>query len=127
MDPKHCVSLELAKQLKEAGFPQEGEFWWVLFEGEKEYVLFYKPESWGFGRTVIDKIATPLATEIIERLPDFIINKNFLSVDIFELVKLRDSYLCKYGVIKSLQDTNLCNVLAQMWLHLKKEGLLKEK
>ena len=26
---KHCVSLELAKQLKEAGWKKETEFWWV--------------------------------------------------------------------------------------------------
>jgi len=30
MDTKHVVSLELARQMKEAGFPQVSEFYWIL-------------------------------------------------------------------------------------------------
>lgn len=31
MNPKYCVSLETAKRLKELGFPQNTDFYWVEF------------------------------------------------------------------------------------------------
>lgn len=43
------TSLELSKKLKEAGYPQEGLFWWVKYKSSNEYVLLYYLSVFGSG------------------------------------------------------------------------------
>ena len=99
---KHCVSLEIAKQLKEAGWKKETEFWWIdkisckriiLTQGE---IVYCPVDLRGLlqVRTFLDKYRyalethyftekeiiqndwevyfAPLATEILEELPIFL-------------------------------------------------------
>lgn len=83
------VSLELAKQLKEAGFPQESYFYWVLEDhiGEK-YILVSKwdiieaEQKRDYNKSVVwmqnylawpeKKFAAPTAEEILDLLPAMI-------------------------------------------------------
>jgi len=63
MDEKHCVSLELSKKLKEAKFPQKGEFWWSLY-------LEVPSEGWKLMQFHDNKdceyVVAPLASELID-------------------------------------------------------------
>jgi hypothetical protein len=40
MNPKYCISLELAKRLKELGVKQESEFYWAIsIPSKREWIL----------------------------------------------------------------------------------------
>ena len=116
---KHCVSLEIAKELKEAGWNKETEFWWVppcdvSIEVTKicAWNLEYAEDGLNNGRG----IPAPLATEILEELP--------ISTDIHKTLKgYRIARCVKDDVVFQL-DLTLPNALAKMWLYLKKEKLL---
>ena len=41
MNPKYCISLELAKRLKESGVPQESEFYWT--KSAKGHSIYTNP------------------------------------------------------------------------------------
>lgn len=66
----HVVSLELAKQLKEKGYPQlfiTSKFWWYGFDGKNEQALFTEPTNY---KGEYERIcAAPLLTELLENLP----------------------------------------------------------
>ena len=110
MNEKHVTSLEISKQLKEAGWTKETEFWWVHNKLRDEDKLCYgltqcfkdHPESWEY-------YPAPLATEILEELTNDQIN----------------DYTEQQGNILDWDDTvNLFrnpDALAKLWLHLKKE------
>lgn len=71
-----CVSLELAKQLKEAGFPQESLFMWgqLAFSGDfvlKHRTAFLKSDVRG-GLP----FAAPTSGELSEHLPEIVLIKN---------------------------------------------------
>ena len=61
---KHCVSLELAKQMKEAGWKKKTEFWWIFPSGSHKgfELVNFRPLS-------SEHYPAPLATEILEELP----------------------------------------------------------
>jgi hypothetical protein len=44
MDQKYVTSLELSKQLKEAGVKQESEFYWIKIIGKK--IFNFKTQQW---------------------------------------------------------------------------------
>ncbi len=112
MNPNHVVSLELAKKLKEVGYPQKGEFWWIEFKTNK-YDLYdghTSPARWSGGRCV-----APLASELMERLPiDEVIRyvMRFLPDDKTTLTFL-------WGICKD------CNALAKCYIYLKEQRLIK--
>lgn len=125
----HCVSLEIAKQLKEAGWKKETEFWWVdLTFSRGEWLLRNSFEASRFKEQT--KYPAPLATEILEELPCIIKIKQFLGSMDGHLETYKKEYKGKiwYGVcyrsIKHCTDFTLPNALAKMWIYLKKEGLL---
>jgi len=96
MIEKYVVSLDLAKELKEAGYPQAGGgFYWVKYRLEdidtspedehfadplvnpdapvfKKYSLLYL-SAWDykyrFPANIVDFVKAPLAEEILEKLP----------------------------------------------------------
>lgn len=102
---KHCVSLELAKQLKEAGWKKETEFWWVI-----------NANGWRLASSrldfVLENIPTPLSDEILEELP------------ILDIVrKVEDSYtIIHIDTDYITNDKSLPNALAKMWLYLNSEA-----
>lgn len=128
------VNLELSKQLKEAGYPQENhEFYWL------EQVSPGRSKTYpdGMFRLVRGKetslpeqfvFASPTADEILEQLPAQIKNKR-LQIDKMPAGEFCISYIpfnasdqeeiVVFGTTPSLADA-----AAKMWLYLKKEGLL---
>jgi len=135
MNPKHYVSLEIAKQLKEAGYPQEGEFWWTsyyedsfgtfrLYEDE-EFHLKFKPPIMYTEESKFKSYVAPLATEILEELPRQVILNGWNCV-----LEIRPYGTQEFEVVyyhphhfKNEEAYTLPNALAKMWLYLKKEGI----
>lgn len=73
----HVVSLDLARKLKEMGYPQNSSFWWS--KDNHDHVgwdVYYIYESLGsqewFTLNKTQDIAAPLASELGEWLPKFI-------------------------------------------------------
>lgn len=118
------VSLELSKQLKETGYQQISEFYWIQDIDE----------TWVRTRLTIikERIASPTADEILDQLPD-LITKDGREYEL-EIGKGK----IKWGVVYNwekydeqrylLHATGNClaDAAAKMWLYLKKEGLLNE-
>ena len=121
----YVTSLELSKQLKEAGYKQEGEFWWA--ETSKGNLLC--------SRETTDIISTddlestydaPLASELMERLPKELQIKKFEDFYQITFPAIEMNRIAPNDEDALIQDENLCNALAKMWLYLKKEGLLEK-
>ena len=62
------TSLELARKLEEAGYPQEGLWWWHQYPDEKEFI--YRGERY-IDADLGDFVA-PTVAELGEALPDSI-------------------------------------------------------
>jgi hypothetical protein len=127
MNPKHRVSLQLAKELKEAGFPQKGEFWWKEDLGIPNLTQFNSKLC----STLLGckYYVAPLATEILEKLPKAFKEDDYqisIETEYEQIWCVMYSNIHTNIVDYEERDLNLCDALARMWLHLKKEGLLKE-
>jgi hypothetical protein len=128
MNPSHTVSLELSKRLKEVGYPQEGEFWWVedcnvVFGGvcspNGKYYLSIKKGCYS-------NFVAPLASELMEYLPSPLICPSLgMNVYRFEIEKDGNNFLVTYPYLETFKDTNLCNALAKMTILLAEKGLVK--
>ena len=123
---KHCVSLEIAKQLKKAGWKKETEFSYCDTAdkrfGRKEEERFYlypkvttSAREFNSGGKDI-QCPAPLATEILEELPVGIKFENYKSI-------CGKSFTITYGqnADSIIWDNLLPNALAKMWLYLIKE------
>ena len=122
------VSLELSKQLKEAGYKQEGLWWWSIQKPEtkKEYPRFKanpRIESY------IEKenkfwyrVVAPTVAELGEALPATLLFKTIVTY------KTNTEYFCEtWPTTKDLgewADTE-ANTRCKMLLYLVKEGLVK--
>lgn len=126
------TSLELSKQLKEAGFPQEAEFYY-LDDGYGYRYQFNEVSFAALGLELNDKVVfTFSAEEILERLPEAISFKK----DVYWLSICKDdsknlgweiSYSPPADRSLALQTgKSLAEAAGEMWLYLNKEGLLKE-
>lgn len=107
-----CVSLELAKQLKDEGYPQESAFEYFLGSDGKGYLSESVPERLGDEPAMF---SAPTAAEIIEKISSL------------EILKRKTDYvvgLPRETNKMGFRDSSLVNSLAKMWLYLKKEGLL---
>ena len=120
------VSLELSKQLKEAGYEQEGLWWWSIFHGSagKGKPIDYPPklELYENGITEVylksssfKYFVAPTVAELGERLPDNISSHkcNFK----------KGYFVYDDNAMNFVEDTE-ANARAKMWLYLKKEGKL---
>lgn len=127
------VSLETAKLLKEAGFKQDT--YWYHYEHkrlkEEDYKeckceglnhddVYYPEESW-------NKIAAPSTDELLEELPwhtqiykgtDGNLGQYICHLDARSVIGQKET--------KWFYHKDLCEALAQMYLFLKKEGLLND-
>lgn len=121
---EYCVDLDIAKELKENGFPQQSLFYWWKVQGFKQYSLWFLREI----PTARKKWSAPTAEELIKELP----NKYYWNLKI-DLSAISNEYFVHYGLtdkdrawMKShmTNDEKLCNALAKLWLYLKKENLL---
>jgi hypothetical protein len=123
MNEKHVVSLELAKQLKEAGWKKETEFCWALCAdmsstnfGTGEFRITTGGLS---SETKVEHYPAPLATELLEELPDMSFDTGRRE-DKWIIFFQDNSKLNKVNVVR--KDKNLCDALTKMWLYLRKEN-----
>jgi hypothetical protein len=129
---KYCVNLEIAKQLKDADWKKETEYWWIkssvenegfLFVNHKEFLEFMK---WhGKIRDKNKWFSAPLSDEILEELPlGFVIerfkNKKGIEYSCWWYEKGEERN--RKGTIAS--DNFLPNALAKMYCYLRKKGLI---
>ena len=123
------VSLELSKQLKEAGYPQKGLFWWVHHYGidsceSYKWTLFYQKDE---DDKVNEHIVAPTCAELGKKLPAWLSNEE----DTLTLTcDKSDKY---WGIFYSgfkhkqfyYQEANTeADARAKIWLYLKKEKLI---
>lgn len=117
----HVVSLELAKKLKAAGYPQSSEFWWreLKMTDSKETRLFLASELGG--QTIKDAdFAAPLATEIARYLPEgFRSGKNHRKHG----YKRYNTHVPKF-LIGEHEILTEADVRAKAWLWLKENNYL---
>lgn len=124
----HVVSLELSKQLKISGYPQQSFFYWAAIG-----------DSWTLRspdypkRPAGEIVAAPLASELGEQLPMEIEKHGLL----YELHICKNTewgeWYCNYSRIEKTellgygrQDKSEADARAKMWLYLKQEGLLTQ-
>lgn len=128
----HVVSLGLSKELKEAGYPQEGEFWWYRYKpsGIKFTLLRYSHESFEYARSVnspyVEYFAAPLASELMERLPDEFFPTKHLEQGGWAIMANCEPSNTPYLIYKDclIRSEKLCDALALMWLYLRREGVI---
>lgn len=124
---KHCVSLEIAKQLKDAGWNKKTKFWWCL-KGELlagyELRYFNEPKSY-IEQFCKDVISSPFATELLDDLPREISINQYPEND---SVRYQVGYNKDKMALQTYRySNNLCDALAEMWIYLKKEKIICQK
>ena len=140
----HVVSLEIARRLKDAGYPQDlGGIKWSTF-----YNLSSPPDH---HETLLNMLvinaeieemkersflkdlhfyAAPLATELLEQLPCSIyVQKRVRKWEYWNRIERLShgwliGYWCGDKCLCQLVCKTLPDAVAEMWLHLKKEHLL---
>lgn len=122
------VTLQTAKKLKEAGFPQKGDYWWSNVLQDKFDLSSEQTWQCGHGKYFhVDfeneevNIAAPTAEEVLELLPRKIAQREWIRI-------LRGSHdrlwHITYGHHRKVRDESLAEASAKMWLYLKKNNLL---
>ena len=140
MNPKHCVSFKLAKQLKEASYPQETEFYWCdTFPFVSSVPIIIDKitrEKWktgnGGGGICFEQLAvdalmnciysSPSAMELLEKFPRAV---NIRQYPENNGVHYQVGYNADRISLQTFKyNNNLCDALAEMWLYLAEKGLL---
>ena len=114
-----CVSLKLAKELKEAGFPQESLHWWGGI-GNMGIWCDHVKEDMPSQETRFTWYAAPTVAELGEALP---LNK----INCYKASDKENTYYFNLRVVNEYigEAESEANARAKMWLYLKKEGLIK--
>jgi len=132
MNQKHHVSQTIAKQLAEAGIVIESEFWWqytdVPLPDGTRWVVKHKSRLSEVDfelSSPSDIIPAPIATEILERLPDGCeYGVNLVKIMSGYGVELTDYTQMPYKRLEFIQDKNPCDALALLLIRLTKDGLI---
>lgn len=133
------VSLELAKELKEAGYEQESLFIWVdifpivtsrpVLITKERFEEFIDGSTDVFIKSLKEvTYSAPTATELLERLP-IMVNFKGEAHYLGQWQRLTGETAVRYksnsrSYIPQKIDKNEANARAKMWLYLKMEGLL---
>jgi len=122
----HVTSLELSKELRKVGFPQKSQ--WIWDEHYEEPTVFHSNEVLMYQRHMKSVYAAPLATELLEVLPNKVwIKKRQYDVRI-HILSLGDYLIvCHHNDFKNYTeayDKTLPDALAKMYIYLKKEKLI---
>ena len=119
----HVVSLELAKEMKELGFPQNSAFHW--YENAGNGHLLYAGEDRDCRPMECKTFDAYLASELGEWLPD--------CADIIKFIRT-DSVLYEIEILdpqsrssERFDDISMPNALAKMLIYLAKEKLIDPK
>ena len=128
------VSLELAKELKENGYPQEGLWWWCEVDGKYEVLskLGFKHKE--YKSSITNPIVAPTVAELGKKLPDWYKDKKgYTQLDIAKFGVNNDTTLywkVAYQVVGVdiifFNRKTEAEARAKMWLYLKKNNLLEE-
>ena len=106
------VSLELAKQLKEAGYPQEGLWWWNTHYDDGHWLHRFGD---GFDEMMV------ISSD--KRNSSTNAKQKFCCFEMHYSPELKCYGFDKRNVL--FEANTEANARAKMWLYLKKEGLLK--
>lgn len=117
------VSLELAREMKELGFPQESLFWWISPRQTESYIDYAS-----YGTRFKKEISCSAYTvaELGNMIPERI--ENFKA---FQMGKYNDNWVIKYEGIESelnvirFQEKTEADLRAKLVIDLKKEKLIK--
>lgn len=110
------VSLEWAKKLKEAGWPQD--------HGENVMYWRKKRDDFVLGGWCVYALAAPTAEEILRRLPDTLENRLHEPLQIFRMMPNSVGWRMMYGLSHSADGDTLANAAAKMFVFLAKQKLL---
>lgn len=118
---KQVCSLELSKELKENGYPQEGLFWWNRWESP------YPHHTVENKKLFKDCIIAPTVSELGEALPKEVMSQRKIGMREQD----KDKWCCFEKIpnrgaigLSFMADTE-ADARAKMWLYLKKNGLLE--
>ena len=117
MNQKHHVSQTIAKQLAEAGIVIDSEFWWHFKIDELGNRCYGKLVHFPSNTSANDYPA-PLATEILERLPE-----NVTIISHINDGRLIGGNMAVHGDVRVLNNS-LPNALAHLLIRLTKDGLI---
>ena len=140
MIEKYRVSLEIAKQLKEAGFPQDCDAYWMSHKAEKANGIYDEHDSLlrSFDKKYWDRFAAPCVGRLGDELPIAVDSRNIG----LEVMTLKISKQCVMGEDcfdifyesydkQRIMAHNDCNayhseadIRAMMYIELRKKGLL---
>lgn len=119
-----CVSLILAKQLKEVGVPQGSYFWWVkdmFVQKHPDFIIenAYRLENWKDQYSVnLVKEDTYYSAFTASELGELLGKNIEITIDF-----TGDGYRVVY-VMEDFWHKNLAEALGQELLYLKKQGLI---
>ena len=127
MNKKHHTSLEIAKQLAEAGIVIESEYGWVGFindNGGEYFEVKHERDSYH------PRYPAPIATELLERLPsemtndkgDWSCSLTLINAFDFWVVTYQDGELNTVG--EEIESKYLPDALALLLIRLTKDGLI---
>jgi len=132
MNTKHVTSLEISKQLAEAGIVIESEYWWfpIYDFGGDEDLTTWKLIKRGSELHGSEVLSAPIATEILERLPsemtndkgDWSCSLTLINAFDFWVVTYQDGELNTVG--EQIESKYLPNALALLLIRLTKDGLI---
>ena len=124
MNPKHHVSLPIAKQLAEAGIVIESEYYWHTHDG-KNWVCDWRNFDHRTVPAEFQVFPAPIATELLERLPDGCrYGVNLVKLMSGYGAELTDYTQMPYKRLEFIQDKNPCDALALLLIRLTKDGLI---
>ena len=128
---EQVVSLELAKELKELGYPQNG-YWWRAWTKAEKYILV--DEVWK-NAPIIEQgrlIAAPTVAELGEILPFYLVDIGELTIKKNYRRDKLTGWNCRYE--KTINENKeslpvicgdtLANAMAKMLIYLIKENLI---
>ncbi len=119
-----CVDLEIAKELKENGFPQKSYFrYQINTSGEVEIETI----EFSIHDNVTEIYSAPTSDEILSELPN-VINEFWLVIaPVGEgcIVGYWENGCDNGKGLEHYFDEKLSNALSNIWLDLKKEGYIK--
>jgi len=122
MNPKHVTSLEISKQLAEAGIVIESEYGWVGFindNGGEYFEVKHERDSYP------PRYPAPIATELLEIMPDGCeYGVNLVKLMSGYGVELTSYKTMPYDRLEFIQDKNPCDALALLLIRLTKDGLI---
>lgn len=124
---KHVPCLKTCQRLKGLGYPHIGnQFYWCTLWNDVRHISLDQEYSWHIERDTKNYVAAPLATELLEWLPEKHAKQEL------EIWKLNKEYYVNYLRRKvfependlSKNSNNLPEALAQMLIYLVENGIV---